>query len=233
LQSSAQQVFDFAYRETQNRGAGRKRYSKENSQYKTVARDRGKKKQPSKLEREMGRRLLRWTWKISTALDRGLYRLHKDNVIDNVAELQGGDSIQYRILRDVDTASEQKGCVESFVERFIYHPGSSFPLPRHPRRAAVYEGVPSARIGGSPTACGFPGKHVKPLFPSRSTTMPCESLSMILADFAMSVGRHRPGYLRLRCLAGIRRGTVISRLGISGGSRIRSVHQRHARTKRQ
>jgi hypothetical protein len=42
--------------------------------------------------------------------------------IDNVAELQGGDSIQYRILRDFDTAREQKGCVESFVERFIDHP---------------------------------------------------------------------------------------------------------------
>jgi len=31
--------------------------------------------------------------------------------------------------------------------------------------------------------------HVKPLLPSRSTTMlPCASLSMIFADFAMSAG---------------------------------------------
>src|ERR1700726_1425438 len=46
----------------------------------------------------------------------------------------------------------------------------------------------SAHIGGSPTARGFPGIHVKPLFPSRSTTIPCAFVSMILADFATPAG---------------------------------------------
>ena len=67
----------------------------EESQYKTVARDRGKQKQPSKLEREMRRCLRRLTCKIRTPCDRGLHRLNKENVIDNMAELQGSDSIQH------------------------------------------------------------------------------------------------------------------------------------------
>jgi hypothetical protein len=46
----------------------------------------------------------------------------------------------------------------------------------------------SAHIGGSPTARGFPGIQVKPLFPSRNATMPRAFALIILADFAMSVG---------------------------------------------
>jgi hypothetical protein len=47
----------------------------------------------------------------------------------------------------------------------------------------------SAHIGGSPMTFGFPGKHVKPLFPSRTTTvLPCESVSTMRADLAISGG---------------------------------------------
>jgi hypothetical protein len=60
------------------------------------------------------------TWKISTPLDRGLYGFNKENVIRNVAELGGVDSIQHRILRDFSTAREHRGCTESFVERLPY-----------------------------------------------------------------------------------------------------------------
>src|SRR5215831_21079175 len=47
----------------------------------------------------------------------------------------------------------------------------------------------SAHIGGSPITVGSPGRQVNPLVPSRSTTtLPCGSLSMILAAVAISVG---------------------------------------------
>src|SRR5258708_1383431 len=46
----------------------------------------------------------------------------------------------------------------------------------------------SAHMGGSPIIRGFPGIHVKPLFPSRSTTAPRPSVSTIRADFATSAG---------------------------------------------
>src|SRR5580658_7031460 len=47
----------------------------------------------------------------------------------------------------------------------------------------------SAHIAGSPMTFGLPGMHVKPLLPSRRTTVfPFESVSTILADFATSAG---------------------------------------------
>src|SRR5215475_2301657 len=47
----------------------------------------------------------------------------------------------------------------------------------------------SAHIGGSPTTFGFPGMQVKPLVPSRTTTIfPCVSVSTIRADLAISGG---------------------------------------------
>src|SRR5258707_15128772 len=104
----------------QNRGAGRRRYSKKNSQYKAVARDRRKQKQPSKLEREVGRRLLRLTWKISTPPDCRLYGFQKENVDANVARLFGTDSIEYRTLRDFGAAREHRGCAKGTVERLRY-----------------------------------------------------------------------------------------------------------------
>src|SRR5262249_9451921 len=48
---------------------------------------------------------------------------------------------------------------------------------------------PSAHIGGSPMTFGMPGMQVKPLDPSRKTTVcPWASLSMIFADWAISAG---------------------------------------------
>jgi hypothetical protein len=60
------------------------------------------------------------TLKISTPLDRRFYGFYKEDVIDNVAEVWGGDSIQYRILRDFGAAREHRGCAKSSVERFRY-----------------------------------------------------------------------------------------------------------------
>src|SRR5262249_35569975 len=47
----------------------------------------------------------------------------------------------------------------------------------------------SAHIGGLPITFGFPGMQVKPFVPSRNTTIfPCESVSTMRADFAISGG---------------------------------------------
>src|SRR6267154_4931861 len=46
----------------------------------------------------------------------------------------------------------------------------------------------SAHMGGSPITPGFPGIHVKPLFPSRRTMVPCASVSTMRAAFKMSAG---------------------------------------------
>src|SRR5262245_18358291 len=47
----------------------------------------------------------------------------------------------------------------------------------------------SAHIGGLPITFGFPGMQVKPFVPSRSTTvLPCESVSIMRADVAISGG---------------------------------------------
>src|ERR1700685_1709739 len=47
----------------------------------------------------------------------------------------------------------------------------------------------SAHIGGSPITFGLPGMQVKPLLPSRRTTVcPCASLSTISAALAISGG---------------------------------------------
>src|SRR5580700_4515116 len=47
----------------------------------------------------------------------------------------------------------------------------------------------SAHMGGSATTFGLPGIQVKPLLPSRSTTiLPRASVSTILAELAISVG---------------------------------------------
>jgi hypothetical protein len=47
----------------------------------------------------------------------------------------------------------------------------------------------SAHIGGWPIALGFPAMQVKPLFPSRRTTLlPCVSVSTILAALATLAG---------------------------------------------
>src|SRR4029077_12430387 len=44
-------------------------------------------------------------------------------------------------------------------------------------------------MGGSPTTLGFPGMHMKPLFPSRRITiLPCASVPTILAALATSGG---------------------------------------------
>jgi hypothetical protein len=51
LQRGVQRLAEFLDPEAQNPGAGSNIYSKENSQYKAVARDRGKPKKPLKLLR--------------------------------------------------------------------------------------------------------------------------------------------------------------------------------------
>jgi hypothetical protein len=57
------------------------------------------------------------------------------------------------------------------------------------RRAGHCIDAASAHNAGSPMTFGLPGMHVKPLFPSCSTTVfPFESISTILADFAISAG---------------------------------------------
>src|ERR1700757_655767 len=57
-------------------------------------------------------------------------------------------------------------------------------------------------MGGSPITCGLPGMQVKPLLPSRRTIVfPVASLSIILADRAMSSGPADIALAILACVA--------------------------------
>jgi hypothetical protein len=87
LQCSAQQLVEFFDPEAQNPGAGFNLYSKENSQYKTITGDRGKKKKPLKLLRVLYERWLRLYWRVSAPLNRRLRGFDKENTIGIVAAL--------------------------------------------------------------------------------------------------------------------------------------------------
>jgi hypothetical protein len=120
LKSGTEQVLNLLDPAMQNPGAGAHSYSKENSQYETVATDRREQKQSPKLQRELRRWLLRLMQRIGTPLDRGLNSFKKESIISSAEALCCGDSIEYRMLCGLHASSEHESCAKSSVERFRY-----------------------------------------------------------------------------------------------------------------
>jgi hypothetical protein len=119
----------------QNPGTGPHSYSKENSQYETVARDRREQKQSPKLQREVCRWLLRLMERIGPPLDRGLNSFKKESIISSSVALCCGNSIQYRVLCGSHVSSEHESCAKSSVERFRYFVFAHHCLGRRPSRS--------------------------------------------------------------------------------------------------
>jgi hypothetical protein len=117
LKGGTEHVLNFLDSAMQNPGTGSHSYSKENSQYETIARDRREQKQSPKLQREVGRWLLRLMKRIGTSLDRGLNSFKKKCIISSFVALCCGNSIRHRVLCGFDASSEHESCAKSSVER--------------------------------------------------------------------------------------------------------------------
>jgi hypothetical protein len=133
LKGGTEHVLNLLDPAMQNPGTGPHRYSKENSQYETVARDRREQKQSAKLQREVCRWLLRLMERIGTPLDRGLNSFKKESIISSFIAFCCGDSIQYRLLCGLHASSEHESGAKGSVERFRYFVLAYHCLDRAPK----------------------------------------------------------------------------------------------------